>query len=85
MSLQPPAYSPLKSRSEVYPLLFCKLAAEYAPSSLFLKGAEMAKTKINKSKTKHCRCCGCTDKHACPGGCYWVTDDLCSRCASAKS
>jgi hypothetical protein len=33
----------------------------------------------------HCRVCGCTDYHACPGGCYWVEDpegmgDLCSQC-----
>lgn len=30
---------------------------------------------------RKCRVCGCTDFHACPGGCYWVEDDLCSRCA----
>lgn len=29
----------------------------------------------------YCRVCGCTDDHACPGGCYWVEDDLCSACA----
>ena len=31
-----------------------------------------------------CRVCGCTEDHACPGGCYWVDDpqggDLCSAC-----
>jgi hypothetical protein len=27
-----------------------------------------------------CRVCGCTDDHACPGGCFWVEPDLCSRC-----
>lgn len=27
-----------------------------------------------------CRVCGCTDDHACPGGCYWVEKDLCSAC-----
>ena len=27
-----------------------------------------------------CRKCGCADLRACPGGCYWVADDLCSRC-----
>jgi len=27
-----------------------------------------------------CKECGCTDIHACPGGCHWVTDDLCSNC-----
>ena len=27
-----------------------------------------------------CRACGCTESHACPGGCVWATPDLCSRC-----
>lgn len=29
-----------------------------------------------------CRVCGCTDERACPGGCWWVEVDLCSRCAA---
>lgn len=29
-----------------------------------------------------CRVCGCTEDHACPGGCSWVGLDLCSTCAS---
>lgn len=28
-----------------------------------------------------CRVCGCTDDHACEGGCWWVEPDLCSACA----
>lgn len=29
-----------------------------------------------------CRLCGCTDRHACPGGCAWVNaaHDVCSAC-----
>jgi hypothetical protein len=38
-----------------------------------------------ESKPTHgvCRVCGCTDNHACEGGCSWVDDEhtLCSRCA----
>ncbi|HZK56686.1 MAG TPA: hypothetical protein VFD17_00120 [Clostridia bacterium] len=30
---------------------------------------------------RKCRVCGCTDNCACPGGCYWVDINLCSRCA----
>lgn len=30
-----------------------------------------------------CRKCGCTQERACPGGCHWVTSDLCSSCATA--
>jgi hypothetical protein len=29
-----------------------------------------------------CRQCGCTEELACPGGCFWVEEDLCSTCAS---
>ena len=31
-----------------------------------------------------CRKCGCTDLRACAGGCSWIEDDLCSRCAGDK-
>ena len=31
-----------------------------------------------------CRCCGCNDFQPCPGGCYWVQPDLCSRCAEEE-
>jgi len=30
---------------------------------------------------RRCGVCGCTDDHACQGGCSWVSPDLCSRCA----
>lgn len=30
-----------------------------------------------------CRVCGCTNERACPGGCHWVEEDLCSECAPA--
>ena len=28
-----------------------------------------------------CRVCGCTWNSPCEGGCYWVEEDLCSKCA----
>lgn len=31
-----------------------------------------------------CRECGCTEAQACPGGCYWVEEDLCSQCAGVE-
>lgn len=39
--------------------------------------ALMAKTASN---IRHCRVCGCNDFHACPQGCFWVEQDLCSAC-----
>lgn len=32
-------------------------------------------------KPQSCILCGCTQYHACPGGCSWVLPNLCSRCA----
>lgn len=32
------------------------------------------------SKEQVCRICGCTQENACPGGCCWVEEDLCSSC-----
>ena len=31
--------------------------------------------------TQSCRQCGCTDLHACPGGCGWAGPGLCTTCA----
>lgn len=31
-----------------------------------------------------CRVCGCTETQACEGGCSWVEEDLCSRCAETE-
>jgi len=32
-----------------------------------------------------CRGCGCTEHFGCPDGCFWVTPDLCSSCASTDN
>lgn len=38
--------------------------------------------RLNQEETvQKCRICGCTWHNACPGGCYWVETDLCSKCA----
>lgn len=29
---------------------------------------------------RQCRICGCSENHACEGGCWWVEYDLCSSC-----
>lgn len=36
--------------------------------------------EVNRLDMPRCRICGCTDDNACPGGCYWVEEDLCSKC-----
>lgn len=32
-----------------------------------------------------CRVCGCAWDHACEDGCYWVEDDLCSKCVGKEN
>lgn len=39
------------------------------------------RTARDRRVERSCRICGCTQLRACPGGCYWVDDDLCSACA----
>lgn len=34
---------------------------------------------------RQCRVCKCTELAACPSGCYWVEDDLCSECGEIRS
>jgi hypothetical protein len=29
-----------------------------------------------------CGVCGCSDNDACEDGCWWIAEDLCSRCGS---
>ncbi len=35
-----------------------------------------------KETLMKCKYCGCTDDHACEGGCSWVAKDVCSKCAA---
>jgi transcriptional regulator with XRE-family HTH domain len=45
-------------------------------------GGGMAPEQVDQAAdVRKCRVCGCTDDHACEGGCYWVEADLCSKCA----
>jgi ferredoxin len=44
-------------------------------ADLFPDGPDFAALGI-----RACRVCGCTDDHACPVGCFWIEDDLCSEC-----
>jgi hypothetical protein len=36
---------------------------------------------VVRFEERMCKKCGCTQQRACEGGCTWVQDDLCSRCA----
>jgi len=35
-------------------------------------------------EVRRCVGCGCTDRRACPEGCYWIKPDLCSTCWAAE-
>jgi len=49
---------------------------------LFYKPPE--KKKTDPKEEQKCRVCGCTENNACPGGCSWVEDDLCSACVDQE-
>lgn len=53
----------------------------FEPASPEEAQALMAK---NLGTMRKCRVCGCDDFHACPGGCSWVEDDLCSACVGKE-
>jgi hypothetical protein len=46
---------------------------------------EVLRQEIYDGQVRSCRVCGCTDDHACEGGCSWVEPDLCSACAEATA
>jgi len=39
-----------------------------------------AKTTTRRPAVPRCRVCGCTQRRACDGGCWWIEPDLCSAC-----
>lgn len=41
----------------------------------------LAKPEKEVPEERKCRVCGCTQNNACEGGCHWVEEDLCSKCA----
>jgi len=46
-----------------------------------IKEGELEKEEALFDKDpRFCKVCGCSSDHACPGGCHWVTYDLCSNC-----
>jgi hypothetical protein len=58
-------------------------AARYAEvdAPVIVKVARIFEAYLRDEPTRRCGVCGCTDDHACQGGCSWVSPDLCSRCA----
>lgn len=49
--------------------------------ALFNALANPPKERSASQHVRACRLCGCTEMQACPGGCWWVGEDLCSACA----
>jgi ferredoxin len=48
-----------------------------------LKNAQL--TRHEQLRPMICRGCGCTDDAACPGGCSWVAENLCSQCGTPEA
>lgn len=41
--------------------------------------------KRDRRGLMRCRVCGCTVADACPGGCAWTDEDICTVCAEAAA
>lgn len=51
----------------------------------FIPAADgFARIDLSAIGVRQCRTCGCTDHHACAGGCSWAEANLCSVCAIAS-
>lgn len=48
--------------------------------SNYMKDREKLRELLENRTGMKCLFCGCTDDHACPGGCSWVEPNVCSRC-----
>jgi hypothetical protein len=49
------------------------------------QAVDVVNVLVSDMTPRRCRNCGCSDDRACPGGCYWIEDDLCSRCEEIQS
>lgn len=65
-------------------------AAEQAGANLLYELVERRLPKdrrlpdLSPLGVRACRVCGCTDDCACPEGCSWTEDDLCSSCSEGQ-
>lgn len=48
-------------------------------------GVLKAYQAARKMYIRLCRVCGCSEWIGCQKGCYWVEDDLCSRCSENEN
>lgn len=79
----------ISTKGDVMKRFICTSCGKFSYSSASLENARNNKciypgcggTLIPADENQKCRVCGCTWDHACPGGCYWVEPDLCSKCA----
>jgi ferredoxin len=58
-----------------------KAAPFYIPFAAPQLGYDPEEEEEEDEEPRRCRVCGCTDLQACPGGCFWVEEDLCSQCS----
>lgn len=56
------------------------VSARAIQSAIAVDGARLAVLATPRA----CRVCNCTQHQACPGGCTWVEEDLCSACVGKE-
>jgi hypothetical protein len=59
--------------------------AEKAKGDEIARRVEAEAAAAAGENIQRCRVCGCTNLNACPGGCYWIKEDLCSVCAGRNN
>lgn len=56
----------------------------FALACRLLGGDQWKKVQVDVLSTVDtepvCKVRGCTERNACPGGCWWVEENLCSAC-----
>lgn len=45
---------------------------------------DIYRSRLEELDGTSCRACGCTENNACPGGCSWAEEDLCSKCSEER-
>jgi len=67
-----PRISPRQARQ--MDLLEAQAAHAKAAVPVVVRGTPTTHETENHSQQRVCRDCGCTDDHACPGGCWWIDE-----------
>ena len=62
------------------------LIADNLPDEIFAASSDYPlRPDLNTCGVRQCTGCGCTDNHACEGGCSWAGPTLCTTCVPQEA